>query len=58
MKVKLKTFYITYQRYISLTFSLIIVAFFYALHKGDLRSVVEILKVAQAIISVLCSLFA
>lgn len=56
MKVKLKAFYITYHRYISLTFSLILVAFFYALHKGDVKSLVEVLKVAQAIITVLCSL--
>lgn len=54
MKVKLRTFYVTHQKYISLTFSLITVAFLYALHKGDLQHTVEILKVAQALVSILC----
>lgn len=53
-KVKLRTFYLTYQKYISLTFSLIAVAFFYALHRGDLKYLVEILKVAQTLIQILC----
>lgn len=54
MKVKLRTFYLTHQKYISLTFRLIIVAFLYALHKGDLKYIVEILKVAQTIVAILC----
>lgn len=56
MRVKLRTFYALHQKYISLTFSLITVAFFYALHKGDLKYLVEILKVAQAIVAILCGI--
>ena len=53
IKSKLKTFYLTNRVYLDLTFSLIVVAFLYALHRGDLKYVIEVLKIAQALIQIL-----
>ena len=53
IKTKLKNFYLTYRVYLDLTFSLIIVAFLYALHRGDLKYVIEVLKIAQVLIQIL-----
>ena len=50
---KLRAFYMTYKVYINLIFSLITVAFFYALHRGDLKFLVEILKVASGFMQLL-----
>ena len=56
IKTKLRTFYLTYKVYLNLTFSLVMVAFLYTLHKGDLKYIVEVLKVAQALIQVLAGM--
>lgn len=53
IKTKLRTFYLTYKVYLNLTFSLLFVAFLYTIHRGDLKYIVEVLKVAQALIQVL-----
>lgn len=57
IKTKLRTFYLTYKVYLNLTFSLIMVAFLYTIHKGDLKYIVEVLKVAQALIQVLAGMW-
>ena len=56
IKTKLRTFYLTYKVYLNLTFSLDMIAFLYTLHKGDLKYIVEVLKVAQALIQVLAGM--
>lgn len=53
MKDKLKSFYLSNRKYIDLTFSLVIVAFFYALHKGDLKTTVDILNIAKVLVQVI-----
>lgn len=54
-KGKLKVLYMSHVVYLKLTFSLIMIAFFYALHKGELKYIIDVLKVAQEIISILCT---
>ncbi len=53
LKTKLKDFYTSYRVYLDLTFTLVTVCFFYALHKGYLKEAIEILKVAQGLIELL-----
>lgn len=50
---KLKSLYVTNRTYINLTFTLIVIAFSYAIKKGDLKIMVEVLKVAQTLLSVI-----
>lgn len=53
IKEKLKTFYLTNQKYIDITFTLIVVAFCYAIHKGDLRTLVDTLNIAKSLLQIL-----
>lgn len=53
MKDLLKAFYLTKRKYVDLTFSLVVVAFFYALHKGDLKLSVDILTIAKALVQII-----
>ena len=50
MKERLKSFYLSNRKYIDLTFSLVVVAFLYALHKGDLKATVDILNIAKVLV--------
>ena len=56
IKTKLRAFYLTYKVYLNLTFGLVLMAFLYALHKGDLKYIVDVLKVAQALIQILAGM--
>lgn len=53
IKNKLKDFCSSYSPYIDLTFTLVTISFFYALHKGYLKEAIEILKVAKGLIEIL-----
>lgn len=53
IKEKLKTFYLTNQKYIDLTFTLILVAFCYAVHRGDLKTLVDILNVTKSLLELI-----
>lgn len=50
---KLKSLYVTNRTYINLTFTLIVIVFSYAIKKGDLKIMVEVLKVAQTLLNVI-----
>ena len=50
MKERLKSFYLSNRKYIDLTFSLVVVAFLYALHKDDLKATVAILNIAKVLV--------
>lgn len=53
MKDFLKRFYLTKRKYVDLTFSLVLIAFLYALHKGDLKLSVDILNVAKGLVQII-----
>lgn len=53
LKDKLKLTTITNPVYVRITYLLIIIAFTYTLHRGDLKSLIEILKVALSFLELL-----
>ncbi|PWM76685.1 MAG: hypothetical protein DBY32_11200 [Phascolarctobacterium sp.] len=50
---KIKLIYLTNRTYIRLTFFLIVIAFTYILKQGDIKFLVEVLKVALQFLNLL-----
>ncbi len=53
IKERIKLFYYNNLSYIQLTFSILMLAFFYTLHKGELKYMVDVLMVIQGVITLL-----
>lgn len=51
LKDKLMSIYITNKTYINITFTMLIIGFSVAIRNGDLKSMIEVLKVTQVILN-------